>query len=279
MISPDELELVDKASDGFYIPSKPDILQKIEKILQAEEPDLIALADLVATDIGVSSVVLKTINAPFYGMRRTICEIKQAVLLLGMEVIKALVVGVILRRAYEGDSCISLERFWDSTNEIANSMVYVGGRIKDKVSIDKLYTVGLFHNCAIPAFAIKYPDYKEMLAFQDEAENADVTELENKQYGTNHAVMGYYIASSWGLPKEICKIILNHHRSDFLESNIDEESRLIWATLKVSENLVHRIRRFKDISDWPIVGQHCMDILHIDKEEFDDLEEDLSEML
>lgn len=117
MISVEELELVDNAFDGYHIPSKPDILSKIEQILQQDESDLMALADLIATDIGVSSIVLKTINAPFYGMRRTISEIKQAVLLLGMEIIRALVVGVILRRAYDKPSCISLERFWDSTTK------------------------------------------------------------------------------------------------------------------------------------------------------------------
>lgn len=278
MLSPDELELVDKAFTGFHIPSKPQILTEIEDILKAEEPDMVALADLVATDIGVSSVVLKTINAPFYGMRREICEIKQAVLLLGMEVIRALVVGVILRDSYKGDSCISLERFWDNTTDVANAMVFIGNRVKEKVSIDKLYTVGLFHNCAIPAFAIKYPNYKQMLAHQDELEGMNVIKIENKYYKTNHAVMGYYIANAWGLPKGICNVIMNHHNPAFLEEDDSEENRLVFATLKVAENLVHNIRRFKNIADWPLVGRSALDVLHIDQDEYEDIKDDLSEM-
>ena len=278
MISPDELVLVDKAFDGFYIPSKPDILNEIEKILQVDEPDIVALADLIASDIGISSVVLKTINAPFYGMRREICEIKQAVLLLGIDVIKALVVGVILRRSYIGDCCISLERFWDTAGDIANAMVFVGNRVKDKVSIDKLYTVGLFHNCAIPAFAIKYPDYKEVLAQEDEDSMQNVTDVENQRYGSNHAVMGYYISNAWGLPKDICHIILNHHDPHFLEDRYSEESKVIFATLKVSENLVSRIKRFKDINDWAVIGPHALEVLHMTSEDFEDMEDDLADM-
>ncbi len=278
MLTPDELELVDNAFSGFHVPSKPDILHQIEEHLKEPEPDMIALADLIASDIGVSSVVLKTINAPFYGMRREICEIKQAVLLLGMEVIRALVVGVILRGAYEGESCISLERFWDNTTDVANAMVFVGNRVKEKVSVDKLYTVGLFHNCAIPAFAIKYDDYREVLAEQDELEGTNVTQTEEQHYGTNHAVMGYYIANAWGLPKEVCNIILNHHDPEYLNEQIDEESRLIFATLKIAENLVNRVRRFKDIPDWALMGNHVLEILHIDQDEYDDIEDDISEI-
>jgi HD-like signal output (HDOD) protein len=58
MISPDELELVDSACDGLHIPSKPDILVQIEHILKEEYPDMMSLADLIAKDIGISSVVL-----------------------------------------------------------------------------------------------------------------------------------------------------------------------------------------------------------------------------
>lgn len=279
MISPEELELVDNAFEGFHIPSKPQILTEIEKILQADEPDMMALADLVASDIGVSSVVLKTINSPYYGMRRTISEIKQAVMLLGMEIIRALVVGVILRSAYTQKSCISLERFWDTTTDIANTMVFIGGRMKEKVPLEKLYTVGLFENCSIPAFAIKFPDYKEVLAYIDEHEDLIATTVEDQRYKTNHAVMGYYIASAWGLPKEICKIILNHHDADFLNIETDEETRLLFATLKTAENIVNCVRRYKDISDWVHIGPDALECLHICQDEYNDILDDVADML
>jgi HD-like signal output (HDOD) protein len=278
MISPEELKLVDNAFDSFHIPSKPEILTQIEKVLNADEPDMNALARLVASDIGVSSVVLKIINSPFYGMSRTISEIKQAVMLLGMEVIRALVVGIVLRRSYTQDSCISLERFWDSTTDIANTMVFIGNRIKDKVPLEKLYTMGLFQNCAIPAFAIKFNDYHESLAYAEEDNGESATAIEDSRYRSNHAVMGYFIANSWGLPKDICRVILNHHDLNYLNGESDEESRLLYATLKAAENMVNRVRRLSDTPEWKVIGQDVMDTLHLDQEDLDDLEDDVSEM-
>jgi HD-like signal output (HDOD) protein len=278
MISPDELELVDNAFEGFHIPSKPQILSQMEAVLKVDEPDMIALADLIAADIGVSSLVLKTINAPFYGMSRTISEIKQAVMLLGMEIIRALVVGVVLRSAYTQKSCISLERFWDTTTDVANVMVFIGGRIKDKVPLEKLYTVGLFQNCAIPAFAVKFSSYDKLLTALDERPQISPTAAEDKYYKTNHAVMGYYIANSWGLPKEICRVILNHHNQDFLKFEQEEEAKLLFATLKIAENVVNRIRRFQNTAEWARIGFDVLECLNIDKDEFDDIEDDVAEM-
>lgn len=277
MISVEELELVDTAFDGYHIPSKPDILIRIEQLLRRDDPNMMILAQLIATDIGIASVILKTINAPFYGMCRTISDIKQAVLILGVEMIRALVVGVILRRAYQQPSCISLERFWDNTTDVANTMVFVGRRLNINLTVDMLYTTGLFHNCALPAFAIKYQNYKELLNYIDDSNAVNIEELENKYYGTNHATMGYYIAKSWGLPCTICEVILHHHEAKFLDRENDPQVRLLYATLKVAENLVNLMRRLKDTADWGVLGQDAMDLLQIDQEHFDDIAEELEQ--
>ncbi|WP_168427344.1 HDOD domain-containing protein [Candidatus Colwellia aromaticivorans] len=69
-----------------------------------------------------------------------------------------------------------------------------------------LYTIGLFINCGIPLLALKFSDYKSVLI---EANGLGINsiKLEEQKYCTNHAVLGYYIASSWHLPKEICSLI------------------------------------------------------------------------
>ncbi|EEX31096.1 hypothetical protein VIC_004041 [Vibrio coralliilyticus ATCC BAA-450] len=41
-------------------------------------------------------------------------------------------------------------------------MLFIGNRIKDKVPIDMLYTVGLFHNCGIPLLALRFDDYDDL---------------------------------------------------------------------------------------------------------------------
>ncbi|MCJ8269126.1 MAG: HDOD domain-containing protein [Psychrosphaera sp.] len=72
----------DDSLESYFIPAKPEILKKIQDIMSVKEPNLFEVASLIAVDVGLSAEVLKTINSPFYGMCRTICDIKQTVLLL-----------------------------------------------------------------------------------------------------------------------------------------------------------------------------------------------------
>ncbi len=65
-------------AQGFHIPAKPEILSKLHAVINSDNPSLADVAAIVATDVGLSSAILKTINPPFYGMARAISDIDQA---------------------------------------------------------------------------------------------------------------------------------------------------------------------------------------------------------
>lgn len=263
---------------GFQVPVKPEILSKIDQQMAQKEPDIEIVASLISSDVGLSASILKMINSPFYGMNRRISEIKQAVMMLGLKSINSLVTATLLKQSFSGKSSISLERFWDDANDIANAMMFVGNKIKTKISVDVLYTIGLFHNCGIPLLALKYENYKEVLI---EANNSDESfiAVEEKHYQTNHAVLGYYISSSWHLPKEICQLILQHHDNRYLFSHADSEYKIAFAILKVAENFVEREKRFNYASDWQESEKLILDILGISATDYADLDDDFSKYL
>ena len=236
MINLDNKKMASVVS-SFQIPVKPRILADLQLLLDKVEPDIDRVADLISSDVGLSSAILKTINSPFYGLSRRISKIKQAVMILGLKTINGLVTALLLKSSFQGNSCISLERFWDDSLDVANAMAFVGSKVKNTIPVDMLYTIGLFQNCGIPLLALKFGDYKDVLI---EANSLGINSisLEEKKYQTNHAVLGYYVASSWHLPKEICSLILQHHESDYLSEISGNDEQLAFATLKVAEHMV-----------------------------------------
>lgn len=279
MIEQTELSNIKQNLGGFYIPSNPKVITQLDHQFSLAEVDIIAVADIVATDIGLSSAVLKTINSPYYGMSRSICDIKQATILLGVTALDSLLNGVKQRNQNSPESCISLERFWDNASDIANTMDYIGENIKTKLPKEHLRTVGLFHDCGIPAFASKYPDYINTLARMDAPSSHTNVDIEDQQYNSNHAVMGYYIACSWFIPKDICEIILHHHDIHFLTSDNDEHVMLTFATLKAAENMIEKAKRFKETSDWQFIKYDVCDTLGFDIRDYQDLEDDICQMM
>ena len=75
---------------GFQVPVRPEILSEIDDLMAEKEPNIGAVANLIASDVGLSATILKIINSPLYGMNRRISEIKQAVLMLGLNTINSL---------------------------------------------------------------------------------------------------------------------------------------------------------------------------------------------
>ncbi|MBD1584493.1 HDOD domain-containing protein [Pseudoalteromonas sp. S16_S37] len=259
---------------GFNLPPKPELLERLQAELQQPEPELSHIAQLIATDLSTSAAVLKVINSPTYGMSRTITDIKQAVMFLGLDSVTQLVTSCLLQQAFEQTKCcISLERFWDTSSEIAAISTLIGKKVKSKVPPENLHMLGLFHDAGIPAMAVKYPDYVKLL---DEANNNDIPliTLESKAYKTSHTVVGFYLASSWHLPKQTCQLILRHHDTEFLFEPHDQESLISYATLKMAENLVHTQKRFVSTPDWPHVKNEVLNVLEIDEDDYQDILED-----
>ena len=262
---------------SFQVPIKPKALTEMQEIMGAPEPDINLVADLISSDIGLSSAILKVINSPYYGMSRTISEIKQAVMIIGLTTINSLITALLLKSSLQGKASISLERFWDDSLDVANAMLFIGNRIKDKVPIDVLYTVGLFQNCGIPLLALRFENYKETLI---EANNngCNSIALEEEKYNTNHAVLGYFIVSSWNLPKEICDIILQHHNIKFFDTIVGSEAQLTLATLKMAEHFVERAKRHNVSPDWQEMELTVSEVLGLSTVDFNDFEDDYADL-
>lgn len=272
-------EQISKIKEGFFIPSKPEILTQIQQVINSDDPKASVLADSIAKDIGLSSAILKTINSPFFGFNRKISNIKQAVLFLGLSQVEAIITCVLLKDAFKGESCISLERFWDNSNDVANAMLHVGNYVKAKVPLETLYTVGLFHDCGVAAMSIKYSDYKDILTEANNSYTESLVGIEERNYKTNHACVGFHIATTWHLPKEICELILNHHTLDFLQASDCDMVRYAYIALKAAENMVESIKRHRTMYDWLFVKEECLQMLGITDSEYDDSTKEFAENL
>jgi HD-like signal output (HDOD) protein len=275
LINIDE-EKISAVVSGFQVPVKPEVLASIDQLMAKKEPDIEKIADLILRDVGLSASILKIINSPLYGMNRKISKIKQAVMMLGLKTISSLVTATLLRQSFSGKSSISLERFWDDANEIANAMIFIGRKVKTKMPVEMLYTIGLFHNCGIPLLAVKYENYKNVL-IEANTSGENFTAVEERHYQTNHAVLGYFISSSWHLPKEICQLILQHHDNRYLLSNVGDEYKIAFATLKAAENMVERTKRFNYAAGWQESEKLILNVLGISTFDYADIEEDYTE--
>jgi len=274
MLEVDEKVLAD-IRRGFSVPAQPSLLLKLQKIMAEGEPNLNLLADTISQDVAVASTILKTINSPLYGLSRSISDIHKSVRYIGLNGINSLVTNTLIKSSFDQNDCsIALEEFWDNATHIANTCVHIGQSLKQVVSKDKLFSLGLFHDCGIPVMAMKYDDYSDTYELANNTTSKTLPAIEDEAYGVNHATIGYYVASSWRLPKDICELILMHHDREFLIMKNSPIQKLNYAILKLAENIVHNHKHFRDCADWPYLQDMVFTLLDIDEDDYQDYAED-----
>ena len=276
-------EKMDEVLKGYNIPTQPKVMLDVMDECRKKEPNLIRIADIISKDVGLASAVLKTINSPFFGMRRKIESINQAVMLLGMKNVANLVTSYSMRQSINGKCAISLERFWDTATDVANVSAALTRKLSIDVTADEAYLLGLFIDCGIPILATKFEDYKKVLIEGNAAPDKEMTEIEDLHYSTNHAIIGYYTSRSWGLAEPVRQAILRHHDIDSLYQNDgnDESMRRdhLIAIQKMAENIAHTSRHLSEHLEWERVQQSTLDFIGISHSEFEDIKSDIHEML
>ena len=123
MIVLDESKL-DNVKKGFHIPAKPAILTEISEEMERDDVELDRVAAIISKDISLSALLLKTINSPLFGLQRTVGDIRQAAMFLGLEQLSRLVTVALLKQQFAGEASISLERFWDESLEVATACLF-----------------------------------------------------------------------------------------------------------------------------------------------------------
>lgn len=273
-------QVLSDVNKNFIIPPKPQILNELEILASAQEPSLSDAAEIIAKDVAISSAILKIINSPSYGLVRSVSDIKQAIMFLGWNGIEALVPSLKLKQMFtQKECCISLERFWDTATEIAEVNMIVGQCIKDKVPIEYLYTLGLFHDCGIVPMAVKFDNYVSALHTSNNTHKESLIDIEERLFGTNHATVGYYLATSWHLPIDICQLILRHHDLSMLSNITGSNQQLCYCVLKMSENLVNSVLRGDTTKDWDDIEKQVLATLNMSEDDYIDVQEEVIDFL
>jgi len=257
--------VLDDIGRGFSVPAQPKLLLELLKLMADTNPDINAISDAISKDIAVSAAILKTINSPLYGLSRTVTDIKMSVNYIGIFGVVMLVTGSLLKKSFDPKSCsIDLEDFWLFTSDIASVAMTIGQRFKPQIANDKFFSLGLFHACGVPVMAMKYDDYQQILDEGLTTPELELTSVEEAHYGFNHTTIGYYVASSWRLPKDVCQIILQHHERSFLTELNGSEAQDLFSVLKLCEHLMSLKYLERPSTDWPYVKEKVLCVMGID---------------
>lgn len=86
------------------IPPLPEISAAVMKALNAEEVAIVEVGDLIEKDIALTSQILKVANSPAFGASNTIGNIHHAIMMLGLDEVRALLLAFAVEKFFSTEA-------------------------------------------------------------------------------------------------------------------------------------------------------------------------------
>ena len=200
---------------NFEIPSVPIVLTKILQLVDSNRASARQLEELILHDPSLSARILKLANSALYSFRSEVKTISHAITLLGLNLVKSLTIGVSIFESYTKglrDEIGCINQLWMHSFAVGVLAQEVWARRANRSEGEFALLCGLLHDLGKVAFFKKDAiGYAKLFAAEKGEEDPDISTLENRHYGVDHAALGSMIAKHWGLPSEIGTVLRQHH--------------------------------------------------------------------
>ncbi len=216
--------VLDTLNNIDNLPTLPIVAQQILKLIASPNSNMEQIANVITKDQAITAKVIKLTNSAFYGLRNRISSIKHAIVILGLNTIKNLVLGVSVVKTFEDNARTSIfdrEQFWLHAFSTALGARLIAGYL-GKENIEDYFLAGLLHDIGILAIdQFLHDAFIEIL--NRSLEEPDFIKLEQDVLGMHHGDVGAFLGEKWKLPAFLISTMQYHHSPSMVPSEVGEE--------------------------------------------------------
>jgi putative nucleotidyltransferase with HDIG domain len=192
------------------LPSPPALYARLTRACQDPRASLRGVADIVAEDPATTTKILHLVNSPFFGRTQQVADPMQAVQLLGIDMVKALVLSTHVFGQFPPSA--QLDAAWrHSLMTSSLSRIVAAAAGAEQAAVDEAAVAGLLHDIGQIVMAANRADsYSGVLRLMQE-ESLATWAAEERVFGTTHMAVGAYLLGLWGLPDATVGAVRYHH--------------------------------------------------------------------
>ncbi|MCD6297513.1 MAG: HDOD domain-containing protein [Deltaproteobacteria bacterium] len=195
------------------LPTLPTVYMKLSQLLNVQDPSIRMISDIISEDQAVAAMVLKIVNSTAYGFYNKIGDLQHAVVILGLNEIKNLVLATSMYKVvneFKSSNAFDMQEFWKHSIGCAISARVLAETAYLKNPED-VFTGGLLHDIGkLIHAAYLREEFDDVVADIVET-GSQMSESEKKILGFDHAQTGSALAEKWCLPRKTVNMIAHHH--------------------------------------------------------------------
>jgi len=206
-------ELKNRLSSIKSLPTLPVVADNVMKLIRNPDSTAYEIAEAISQDQSMASKVLKTANSAYYGFPRKITTIHYAIVLLGLNNIKNIVLSSSIMGQFPKKNqnlLFDRKEFWKHSLLCG----IISKKISEHMGIknsEEMFMCGLLHDFGKLILDTFFQE--EFIRALQLAHEHQLTlmEAENRIFGFNHSGVGALLLRKWSLPSSLVRAVEFHH--------------------------------------------------------------------
>lgn len=203
-------------SNAQHMPNIPKVVQELIQSFGDESVDSGEVAEKLSKDQAMTAKVLRMANSSKYGGHRKVGSVNDAVVLLGFNALRTMVLASGLTSAFPTPEGFDIKEFWVKSFAVATISKWLTKHIPSE-DPEIAFTCGMIHDIGgLLTHILVNEEAQEIDRVVEKG--ADRIEMENSHLGFNFTEAGAELANRWKFPEEIVEGIRHQ-----LQPQADEE--------------------------------------------------------
>jgi len=192
------------------LPVVPELAARLIQTFEQDEFDMAQVAAEIERDPVMAARLLRQANSSFFRLVRPVGTVRDAVVVLGLNKVRALVIGATMHARFHAVSGIHLDRFWKYSFVAASlaKRICTPRRLDENVA----FTAALLHGVGELVMYMGMPETMRTIDQHLDPLHLERAEAEYLALGYCYAEAGAALASHWRLPRLLVLAIEQHGR-------------------------------------------------------------------
>jgi diguanylate cyclase (GGDEF)-like protein len=212
-------------------PSPPGVATHIIELARDPDIEMSKVAKALSMDSALSTKILRIANSPLYAQRRKSENLRQALVVLGLNATLTLALSFSLVKSLRSGKPNGLDHplYWRRALLAATSARALADAMHHPMA-EEIFLAALLQDVGMLALDQVIPDlYRGAPSQRDHAALADI---ERKRVQADHAEIGGWLMRTWNLPERLHLAISHSHRVELAFT--DEPSRIFERCVALS---------------------------------------------
>ena len=188
------------------LPAMPNTLHEVTRIMESPDASTEQIAKVISYDQALAAKVLRMVNSPIYGFPGRISSLQHALMLMGFNVIR----GMIISTAVFDAMNTSMAGLWDHSLGCSLACSEIA-RVLGRKNPEECAIAGLLHDLGKAVFCLQIPEAKAEVDALVEQEDISFYEAEVRVLGVGHDRINKWLSEHWNLPLVIREGMIHHH--------------------------------------------------------------------